>query len=98
MLFTQSTFSQALNLTAGPYPKEPDFLKCDPTYGEVLDPQDCLKALETMPDGLQFTKYISHKQYPGQTTLETPVFYFDNESKEYLERMLSCKCPKNIIM
>lgn len=73
---------QALEARAGPYPKEPDIIECDPADGEGLDAQSCLEAMETMPDGLRFTKYTSHKQYPGQTALETPVFYYDNMSKE----------------
>lgn len=66
---------------AGPYPKFPDILECNNIYGEGLDPQKCFEAIDDVPDGGQFLKYVSHKQYPGQSAFVVPQFYYDNESK-----------------
>jgi len=71
-----------LNLSsvgAGPYPKFPDFLECDNHYGEGLNPQKCLEAIDEVPDGLQFIQNVSHKQYPGQSAFVVPQFYYNND-------------------
>ena len=74
------------SVTAGPYPKLPDVVGCASEYGENLDTQACYKALQTMPDGRQFSQFVSRKSYPGQGALVTPVYYYDNASK-------SLNCP-----
>ena len=67
--------------TAGPYPKLHDIVACAPQYGENLDTHACYEALQTMPDGPQFSQFVSRKSYHGQAALITPVYYYDNISK-----------------
>ena len=68
------------SVTAGPYPKLPDVVECAPEYGENLG-HACDIALQAMPDGRQFSQFVSRKSYPGQEALITPVYYYDNTSK-----------------
>lgn len=51
---------------AGPYPKPPDVVECASEYGEYLDTHACYKALQTMPDGREFSQFVSRKSYHGQ--------------------------------
>ena len=78
------------SVTAGPYPKLPDVVECSPEYGEGLSTQSCYNALQQMPDGRQFSQFVSRKSYHGQSALITPVYYYDNTSKslsgQYLDR------------
>ncbi len=69
------------SVNAGPYPKAHDVVGCAPEYGENLDTDACYKALQTMPDGPRFSKFVSRKSYPGQEALITPIYYYDNQSK-----------------
>ena len=71
-------------LERGPYPKDNDILQCNNFYGTGLDPQKCAQALESMPDGIQFSMFVSQKRYPGQTASEVPVYYFDKEGKTHM--------------
>ena len=59
----------------------PDFVQCDATYGEGLNRDKCLQALETMPDGLQFKTYASQKKFPMEDVSVTPVYYYDNKDE-----------------
>ena len=69
------------SVSAGPYPKLPDVVECSPEYGEGLSTQSCYNALQQMPDGRQFSQFVSRKSYHGQSALITPVYYYDNTSK-----------------
>ena len=69
------------SVTAGPYPKLHDIVACAPQYGENLDIHACYEALQTMPDGPQFSQFVSRKSYHGQAALITPVYYYNNISK-----------------
>ena len=80
--------TDVLSVTAGPYPKLPDVVECSPEYGEGLSTQSCYNALQQMPDGRQFSQFVSRKSYPGQSALITPVYYYDNTSKSWSRRYL----------
>ena len=76
------------SVTAGPYPKLPDVVECSPEYGEGLSTQSCYNALQQMPDGRQFSQFVSRKSYHGQSALITPVYYYDNTSKSFSRQYL----------
>ena len=83
------------SLTAGPYPKFFDVVGCAPEYGENLQVQACYRALQTMPDGFQFSQFVSRKSYAGQEALITPVYYYDNNS-ESLRRTSLDPCMESL--
>lgn len=66
-------------VTAGPYLKPYDIVGSVPMYGKSLDVHACYKALQTMPDGLRFSQFVSRKSYPGQGILINPGYYYDNQ-------------------
>lgn len=61
------------SVTVGPYPTLRDTTESAPEYGNSLDMHACYKALQTMPDGLRFSQFVSRKSYPGQGVLISPV-------------------------